>query len=157
MPADTDSVDEGGNMQRKAVVATAFAAVLAVPIALGAPPLGKGKPPATGPTCKPKVSVILKGTLTSDPEFAGAGTFTMNTTGANKPGKAFVGGAAETIAVGADTKIRRQNSAKLVASLESGDRAVVHLRACKGDLPLDATELAALTALRVNAKAPAAP
>jgi hypothetical protein len=149
-------VDEGGNVQRKAFVVAAFAAVLAVPIAFGAPPPGKGKTPATGPTCKPKVSVILKGTLTSDPEFAGAGTFTMNTTGANKAGKPFTGGAV-TIAVGADTKIRRQNSPKLVASLESGDRAVVHLRACKGDLPLDSAELAALTASRVNAQAPAAP
>ena len=144
-------------MQRKAVVATAFAAVLAVPIAFGAPPTGKGKPAASGPSCKPQISVILKGTLTSDPEFVGAGSFTMNTTGANKAGKPLVGGAAETILVGADTKIRRQNGPKLVASLESGDRAVVHLRACKGDLPLDSAELAALSALRVNAQAPAAP
>jgi len=150
-------VNEGGDMQRKAVAAMAFAAALAVPVAFGAPPPGKGKPSSTGPTCKPKVSVILKGTLTSDPEFVGAGSFTMDTTGANKAGKPFVGGAAETILVGADTKIRRQNSPKLVASLESGDRAVVHLRACKGDLPLDAAKLAALTALRVNAKAPAKP
>jgi hypothetical protein len=130
----------------------AFAAALAVPVAFGAP--SKGKPPATGPNCKPNVSVILKGTLTSDPEFAGAGTFTMNTTRANKPGKVFVGGAAETITVGANTKIRRQNSPKLVASLESGDRVVVHVKACKGALPLDAAELTALTALRVNATAP---
>ena len=144
-------------MQRRAVVAMAFAAALAVPVAFGAPPPGKGKQSPTGPNCKPKVSVILKGTLTSDPEFVGAGSFMMNTTGGNKPGKVFVGGAAETILVAADTKIRRQNSPKLVASLESGDRAVVHLRACKGDLPLDAAKLAALTALRVNAKAPAAP
>ena len=81
----------------------------------------------------------------------------MNTTGGNKPGKVFVGAPDETITVGADTKIRRQNAPKLVASLESGDRAVVHLKACKGALPLDAAELTALTALRVNAKAPPAP
>ena len=144
-------------MQRKALIASAFAAVLAAPIALGVPPPGKGKPPTMGPNCKPKVSVILKGTLTSDPEFVGAGLFTMDTTGANKPGKVFNGGAAETITVGADTKIRRQNAPKLVASLESGDRAVVHLKACRGDLPLDAAELLGLTALRVNAKGPTAP
>jgi hypothetical protein len=144
-------------MQPRALVAVAFAAALAVPVSLGAPPPGKGKPKPSGPSCKPNVSVILKGTLTSDPEFAGAGTFTMNTTGGNMPGKALVGGAAETITVGAATKVRRKNMPKLVASLESGDRAVVHLRACKGDLPLDAAELTALTALRVNATAPAAP
>ena len=140
-------------MQYRGFVATAFAAALAVPIAFGAP----AKKPPTGPGCKPAVSVILKGTLTNDPEFVGVGTFTMNTTGGNKPGKVFVGGAAETITVGADTKVRRQNAPKLIASLEIGDRAVVQLRACKGALPLDAAELTALTALRVNAKAPAAP
>ena len=141
-------------MHAKGFVAAVFVAALAVPVAVGAP---TKKPSPTGPGCKPAVSVILKGTLTNDPEFVGAGTFTMNTTGGNKAGKVFVGGAAETITVGADTKVRRQNALKLIASVESGDRAVVHLRACKGALPLDAAELTALTALRVNAKAPAAP
>lgn len=141
-------------MEFRALVVTVVAAALGVPIAFGAP---AKKPPPIGPGCKPAVSVILKGTLTSDPEFVGAGTFTMNTTGGNKAGKVFVGGVAETITVGADTKVRRQGGPKLIASLESGDRAVVHLRACKGALPLDAAELTALTALRVNAKAPAAP
>ena len=144
-------------MKFRAIVVAAFAAALAVPVAFGVPPPGKGKPSPMGPNCRPNVSVILIGTLTSDPEFVGAGTFTINTTGGNKPGKVFAGGAAETITVGADTKVRRRNAPKLIASLESGDRAVVHLRACRGDLPLDAAELTALTALRVNAKAPAAP
>jgi hypothetical protein len=139
-------------MKYRGFAAVGFAAVLAVPIALGAP---AAKPPPTGPGCKPAVSVILRGTLTSDP--AGPGTFTMNTTGANKPGKVFVGGLDETITVGADTKVRRQNTPKLIASLAFGDRVVVHLKACKGSLPLDAAELLALTALRVNAKAPPAP
>jgi len=141
-------------MQRRALLAVAFASALAVPIAFGAP---AKKPLPTGPGCKPAVSVILKGTLTIDPVFVGAGTFTMNTTGANKPGKVFVGGVEETITVGVDTKVRRQNAPKLIASLAFGDRAVVHLRACKGALPLGAADLTALTALRVNAKAPAAP
>ena len=48
-------------MQRKAFVAVAAVAALAVPIAFAK------KPPPTGPGCKPAVSVILKGTLTSDP------------------------------------------------------------------------------------------
>ena len=73
-------------MKLKALLAAvALTAALVVPVALG-------KPPPTGPGCKPKVSVILKGTLTSDPEFVGAGTFTMNTTQANKHGKNLVGG-----------------------------------------------------------------
>jgi hypothetical protein len=141
-------------MQYRGLVAVASAAALAVPIALAAP---AKKPPSTGPGCKPAVSVILKGTLTSNPEFVGMGSFTMNTTRGNRAGKVFVGGLDETITVGTSTKVRRRNAPKLIASLDSGDRAVVHLRACKGALPLDATELTALTALRVNAKPPAAP
>ena len=143
-------------MTRSALLTGTLALTLAVPVALGAPPPGKGKPPPTGPGCKPKVSVILRGTLTSDPEFVGAGTFTMNTTGANKQGQNLVGNGDETIAVGANTKIRRQG-AKLVAALESGDRAVVHLRVCKADLPLDAAELLATPPSSINAKAPATP
>jgi hypothetical protein len=139
-------------MRYRAFVAGALAAAVGVPIAFGAP----AKKPPTGPGCKPAVSVILRGTLTSDPEL-GAVSFKMNTTGGNKPGKVFVGAPDETITVGTDTKVRRQNAPKLIASLEIGDRAVVHLRACKATLPLDAAELTALTALRVNAKAPAAP
>jgi hypothetical protein len=139
-------------MKYRGIVATAFAAALAVPVAIGAP----AKPPTTGPGCKPAVSVILKGTLTSDPGV-GAVSFMMNTTGGNKAGKVFVGGVPEIITVGADTKVRRQNAPKLIASLGIGDRAVVHLRACKATLPLDALELIALTALRINAKAPPAP
>ena len=143
-------------MIRRTLIATALVAALSVPVAFAAQPPGKGKPLPTGPGCKPKVTVILKGTLTSDPEFVGAGTFTMNTTGANKHGKNLVGGGDETIAVDANTKIRRQSSPKLVASLESGDRAVVHVRVCKGDLPLDAAKLLAAPAARVDAQAPKA-
>jgi hypothetical protein len=143
-------------MQRRALLTIAFVAMVVVPVALAVQPPGKGPNP-TGPGCKPKVTVLLKGTLTSNPAFVGAGIFTMNTTGANKHGKNFVGGLDETIAVSADTKIRRQNSPKLVASLELGDRAVVHIRACKADLPLDAAELLLTPAARINAKAPPAP
>lgn len=142
-------------MMRRTLLAAALIAALSVPVAFAVPPPGKGKPLPTGPGCKPKVTVILKGTLTSDPEFVGVGTFTMSTTRANKHGQNLVGGVDETIAVGADTKIRRQG-AKLVAALESGDRAVVQLRVCKADVPLDAAELLATPASRVTAQAPKA-
>ena len=47
---------------------TAVAAVcLAASAAVAAPPPGKGKPPTTGPGCKPSVTVILKGTLATTP------------------------------------------------------------------------------------------
>jgi hypothetical protein len=137
--------------RKAALAAIALAAVLfAVPVAFGK------KPPTTGAGCKPMVSVILKGTLTSDPEFVGGGTFTLNTTKANKHGKNLIGAPDETVTVDANTKIRRQG-AKLVAALESGDRAVVALRVCKGDLPLDAGEVTAVAAKRVTAQMQATP
>jgi hypothetical protein len=136
--------------RRGALAALAVAAVVAVPVAFGK------KPPTTGAGCKPMVSVILKGTLTSDPEFVGGGTFTLNTTRANKHGKNLVGSPDETILVDANTKIRRQG-AKLVAALESGDRANVMIRVCKGDLPLTAATVATVAAKRVTAQAPATP
>ena len=143
-------------MMRRTVFATALVTALSVPVALAAQPPTSGMPPAQGTGCRPMVMVILKGTLTSDPEFVGAGTFTMKTTGADKHGQNLVGGADETIAVGVNTKIRRQG-AKLIAALESGDRAVVHLRVCKADLPLTAAKLLATPAYSINDRATSAP
>ena len=57
---------------------------LSASVAIAAPPPGKGKPASpgnsatagkplpTGPTCKPKVTVVLKGTLTSKVETPSA-------------------------------------------------------------------------------------
>ncbi|MER3488223.1 MAG: hypothetical protein C4307_05670, partial [Chloroflexota bacterium] len=121
-------------MKHKGMLATLVAAALAVPTALAAPPLGKGKPPATGPGCKPKVTVVLKGTLTTDPGV-GATSFGLQVTGASRHGQSLVTSppATVTIAVGADTKVRR-NGAKTIDALAQGDRTVVHLRLCKADV-----------------------
>ena len=86
----------------------------------------------------------------------------MNTTGANKPGKDVHRWLrTRRSPSGRPKNNRRPNDAEAPSPhSQSGDRAVVHLKACKGDLPLDAAELAAMTALRINAtkaKAPAAP
>ena len=128
---------------------TAAACVLAVAI-LAPVALAKGKPPAQGPGCKPNVTVLLKGTLTSDPA-AGATSFTMNVTGTNEHGKSLKG-LGVTITADAKTMIRRQG-AKKIESLALNDRANVQLRRCKADLPLSAATVDDVAASRVTAQA----
>jgi hypothetical protein len=132
-------------LKTAAVVALVAAAV--IPMATA-----KGKPPAKGEGCKPNVTVILKGTLTSDPG-AGATSFTMNVTGTNAHGKSLKG-LGVTIALDAKTKVRRQG-AKTVESLGMDDRANVQIRRCKADLPLTADTADDVPATRVTAQAPA--
>jgi hypothetical protein len=116
--------------------------VLTASSAVAAPPAGKGKPPTTGVGCKPKVSVVLKGTLTGAP-------LSVDVTSGNRWGRAYVAGSASTsIAVNADTKVRRQGK-KLITDLVVGDRVLVQAKACKADLANDATP--ALTASKVVA------
>lgn len=140
-------------MMRRTLLATALIAALSVPVAFAAPPPGKGKPPATGPGCKPAVTVMLKGKLTSDPG-TGATSFTMNVTGTNEHGKSLKG-LGVTIMVDAKTRIRRQG-AKTIESLTTNDRANVQLRRCKGELPLSAATVDDVAAYRVTAQAPKA-
>jgi len=109
--------------------------------AVAAPPAGKGKP-TTGEGCKPKVTVVLKGTLTAAP-------LSVDVTRANRWGRAYVEGAASTsVAVDADTKVRRKGKA-LIGELVVGDRVLVQARVCKADLAEGA--MPALTAVRVVA------
>lgn len=143
-------------MRARAALIASLAVALAASAAVAGPPPGKGKQPVSGAGCKPKVSLRLAGTLTSDPG-AGATSFTMSVSGANKHGKNFVTDPATvvTIAVDAKTKVRRQG-AKTVEALALNDRVNVRLGVCKGDLPLDAAELAAVPAARVVAHPAAA-
>jgi len=137
-------------MKGRALLAVALVSALAVPVALGAPL--KGKPPAQGPGCKPSITVILKGTLTSDPGV-GATSFTMNVTGmTNAHGKSLKG-LGVTILVDATTKVRRQG-AKTIDALALGDRALVQIKRCKGDLPLTVVTVDDVAASRVTAQAP---
>ena len=100
---------------------------LVVSSAVAAPPEGKGKPPAAGAGCKPKVMVVLKGTLTGTP-------LNVDVKSANRWGRAYVAGTASTsIAVSPDTKVRRQGKKK-ITDLVVGDRILVQARVCKADL-----------------------
>lgn len=137
---------------RLRLFAVALGAVaLGVSSAVAAPPPGKGKPetagkPATtGSLCRPKVTVVLKGTLTS----SGSGSLAMAVKQGNRWARAYTSLGTATLAVDGSTKVRRQGK-KLVTDLVVGDRLLVQARACKADLTAEGTP-PALTAARVVA------
>lgn len=141
-------------MKKSLIVATAAALLAASAAVAGGPPPGKGKPEATGETCKPKVSVVLKGTLAATPG-ATAESLSVNVTGGNKFGKAYAK-MTQPLSIGVNpttVKVRRQG-AKTLGSLLQNDRVMVHARACKADLA--AATLPGLTAVRVVAHPPKA-
>ena len=129
-------------MKVKLFLASLAVAGLAVSSAVAAPPEGKGKP-TTGEGCKPKVTVVLKGTLTGAP-------LQVDVTSSNRWGRAYVPGTASTsIAVDPNTtKVRRRGKA-LISELVVGDRVLVQARVCKTDLKDNA--MPPLTASRVVA------
>ena len=132
-------------MKVKLFLASLAVAGLAVSSAVAAPPEGKGKP-RTGEGCKPKVAVVLKGTLTS----ASTGSLGMNVIGANRWGRAWKTAGTATVTLDTKTKVRgggMKSVADLVADLKSGDRVHVQARVCKHDLKNDAKP--ALTASKV--------
>lgn len=124
-------------------------------VAKGAPP-GKGKKKTTTTTastdpatCKPKISVILKGTFVS----GGGTSFTMNVTQTNFHGRDLVG-APLTLTVDTKTTFRRNGHAEL-SDFKANDRLNVQARACKkpknatpGQAP--ASEPVAMLAKRVT-------
>lgn len=129
-------------MKTKLLLVGLAAAGLVVTSAVAAPPDNKGKPPTTGVGCKPKITVVLKGTLTGAP-------LSVDVTSSNRWGRAYVPGTTSTaIGVDTNTKVRRQGK-KLITDLVVGDRVLVQARVCKADLKDDATP--ALTASKVIA------
>jgi hypothetical protein len=132
-------------MKIKLLVAGLAVAALAASSAVAAPPEGKGKP-RTGEGCKPKVAVVLKGTLAS----ASATSLSMNVTGANRWGRAWKTTGTASAALNDKTKVRgggMKSIADLLAELKAGDRVHVQARVCKDDLKNDAKP--ALTASKV--------
>ena len=132
-------------MKIRMTLAGLAVAGLAVSSAVAAPPEGKGKP-RTGEGCKPKVAVVLKGTLAS----ASTTSLSMNVTGANRWGRAYKTVGNADVTLNAQTKVRgggMKTVADLVADLKAGDRVRVQARVCKDDLKNDAKP--ALTASKV--------
>jgi len=135
-------------MKIKLFLTAAVAAAVVVSSAVASPPAEKGKP-KTGEGCKPRVAVILKGTLT------GAGSpLSVKVTSANHWGKAYVGGSDKSITVTSDTKVRGQGM-KQLSELKSGFRVLIQARVCKADLANGATPT--LTASKVIAHDPSKP
>jgi hypothetical protein len=97
------------------------------------------------------VTVMLYGTLTTDPGPTAPALFKMDVKGTNKHGKSLKGLNVQ-ISVDANTKIRHQGS-KLLDSLAVGDRALVQIRRCKGELPLTTDTVDDFAASRVIARA----
>jgi hypothetical protein len=110
-------------------------------------PTGKGKPKATGEGCKPKVTVVLKGTLAATPGESPSALSVM-VSHANRHGWAYVGPTPTSVLVDEDTKVRREGK-KALGDLLMNDRVLVQARACKADLAEGETP--ALTATRVVA------
>ena len=130
---------------RKAIAAAVLVSVTAIPLAAA-----HGGMPHGHEACKPNVSVMLKGTLASNPA-AGATSLMLSVTGSNAHGKSLKG-LGVTIALDAKTKVRRQG-AKTVESLAMNDRASVQIRRCKADLPLSAATVDDVAAARITAQA----
>lgn len=145
-----------------AVVLAIVALGVSTSLAIAAPPAGKGKPattaggteettgatkgkkpPRTGEGCRPRVTVVLKGSLVEK----AAETLKLDVTQTNAHGKSFVG-AGLVVALDAKTTFRR-NGAKLADALAAGDRLLVQARVCKADLTAETAP--ALTAVRVVA------
>jgi len=106
-------------MKVKLFVASLAVAGLAVSSAVAAPPEGKGKP-KTGDGCKPKVTVVLKGTLTGAP-------LNVDVTSSNRWGRAYVPGTASTVIdfTGPEPVVIREGAG-------SADEAIARLRAALG-------------------------
>ena len=119
-------------MKIKLVLACLAVAGLAVSSAVAAPPEGKGKP-RVGEGCKPRIAVVLKGTLVG----ATATSLNMNVTGANRWGRAWKTAGTAGVTLDTKTKVRgggMKTIADLLAKLKAGDRVHVQARVCKDDL-----------------------
>jgi hypothetical protein len=138
-------------MKLRILVVALVALAVSASTAIAVPPPGKGKPETagkpspTGPTCKPKVTVVLKGDVTS----ASATSLSMDVTRANRWGRAWLDAGTATVAMNEDTTKVRRNGVKLATALLTADWVLVQARVCKADLD-DATP-PALTAVRVVA------
>ena len=146
-------------MKLKLVLVGLAAALLVVSAAVAAPPPGKGKPenvgpPAgkgkplpNGPTCKPKVTVVLKGTLNS----ATSGSLSMKVNRANHWGQAWAKAGSASVTLDENTKVRGNGMKSVddLAKLQSEAWVLVQARSCKADLGNSA--MPTLTAVRVVA------
>jgi len=132
-------------MKLKILATGVLAAVISVSAAVAAPPPGKGKPQPSGPTCKPKVTVVLRGTLTG----VSGTTLTMTVTRGNRWARTWVTAGTASVTVDPTTTKVRRNGLKTLADLKPMDWLLVQARACKADLLSNTPP--SLTAVRIVA------
>ena len=138
-------------MKFRILVVGVLALAVSASTAIAVPPPGKGKPEAagqpspTGPSCKPKVTVVLRGDVTS----ASSSSLTMDVNRSNRWGRAWLEAGTATVAMNADTTKVRRNGVKLATALLTADWVLVQARVCKAEL--DEATPPALTAVRVVA------
>jgi hypothetical protein len=153
-------------MKFRILVLALLTALVGASVAFAHDNPGSGKPvtkpgkPTSGPNCKPRVKVVLKGTLANDPA-EGDTSFQVNVTKSNRHGRAYVLAAQPlTVNVDAMTKVRRKAPdsapAKTLDSLAMDDIVKFGAKACKADLKNGGTP--DLTARHLKARpAPVAP
>jgi hypothetical protein len=131
-------------MKSRVLLVGLAVALLSVSAAVAAPPEGKGKP-KTGEGCKPKVTVVLKGTLNS----VSGSSLSMKVARANHWGQTWAKAGSASVTLDQKTKVRGHGMKSVadLAKLASGDRVLVQARVCKADLAEGAAP--ALTATRV--------
>jgi hypothetical protein len=122
-------------------------------------PTAKPGKPTSGPNCRPRVKVVLRGTLANDPA-EGDLSLQMTVLKANRHGRAFVSADQPiTVNVDAKTKVRRKapDSAptKTLDSLAMGDLVKMTAKACKAELKNGG--MPDLTARHIKARAAATP
>jgi hypothetical protein len=144
-------------MKLRVLLACIVALGLSASVAIAAPPPGKGKPASpgnsatagkplpTGSTCKPKVTVVLKGTLAS----VSADTLEVTVTHGNRWARAYVDAGTAKVTVTDETKVRG-NGKKEATDLVALERVLVQARVCKAEL-LAVGPPPVLTAVRVVA------
>jgi hypothetical protein len=146
-------------VKTKTFLVALVVAGLAVSSAIAAPPDGKGKPNdpgaagrahkpvASGPNCKPKVTVVLRGTYTS----GSSTSLAMSVGGANRWGRTWKTAGTAAVTLDDNTMVRgngMKSVTDLVTRMKDGDRVLVQARVCKGDLT-QPTAVPTLTASRV--------
>lgn len=154
-------------MKLRMLVLALVTALFGSSVALAHEKPGKGRPdakpkpgkPTTGPNCRPRVKVVLRGTLANDPA-EGDMSLELSATKANRHGRAYLSAPQPlTITVDARTKVRRKapNAAptKTLDSLSMGDLVKLRAKACKADLKNGGTP--DLTARHVKARPAPAP
>lgn len=131
-------------MKFRILVLALLTALVGASVAFAHDNAGNGKPeakpakPTSGPNCRPRVKVVLKGTLANDP-VADDTSFMLTVSKSNRHGRAYVL-ATQPVTVNVDvkTKVRRKapDSAptKTLDSLAMGDVVKLDAKACKADL-----------------------